>query len=71
MTNQSQVLTSVNYPLPYNANDLICTWYIQLQNEDQSLILRFSDLNLADTKDCSSNYLEIKYTSVNILLFNI
>ncbi|XP_029345463.1 cubilin isoform X3 [Acyrthosiphon pisum] len=61
VNNQSQVLTSVNYPLPYNTNDLICTWYMQLEHEGQSLVLRFTDLNLADTKDCSSNYLEIQY----------
>ncbi|XP_029345465.1 cubilin isoform X2 [Acyrthosiphon pisum] len=60
-TNQSQVLTSINDPLPYNMNDLTCTWYIQLKSDDQYLVLRFTDMNLADTKDCSSNYLEIKY----------
>ncbi|CAI6368736.1 unnamed protein product [Macrosiphum euphorbiae] len=71
VNNQSQLLTSVNYPFPYNTNDLICTWYIQLENEGQSLMLRFTDMNLADTKDCSSNYLEIKYTPFLEWSYNI
>lgn len=64
VTNQSQVLTSANYPLPYT-NNLICKWYLQSESFGQSLMLRFTDLNLEDTNDCSSNYLEIKYLPVN------
>ncbi|VVC39263.1 EGF-like, conserved site,EGF-like calcium-binding domain,CUB domain,EGF domain,EGF-like calcium- [Cinara cedri] len=60
LTNETQILTSPNYPLPYR-NDLICTWSLKLDPSMPIVTISFIDLDLENTKDCSSNYLEIRY----------
>uniref|UniRef100_A0A2H8TEF1 Cubilin n=1 Tax=Melanaphis sacchari TaxID=742174 RepID=A0A2H8TEF1_9HEMI len=61
VTNKTQILTSPNYPLA-NGNNLICTWVLQSEPPNSVIVLRFTDLNLEDTKECSFNYLEVHYT---------
>lgn len=56
---------SPNYPLPY-PNNLICKWSLQLEEGVTTLMMHFTDLDLQDTEDCLSNYLEIRYTEVII-----
>lgn len=64
VTNETQILTSPNYPLPYG-NNLICTWSLELKRSNRVIMLRFIDLDLENTKDCLSDYLEIRYSPVN------
>ncbi|KAL4149890.1 hypothetical protein QTP88_003741 [Uroleucon formosanum] len=61
VTNKTQVLTSPNYPLAYG-NNLICRWFLQLEPPNTVISLRFTELDLENTTDCSSDYLEIYYT---------
>lgn len=65
VTNETQILTSPNYPLPYG-NNLICTWSLALKRFNRVFMLRFIDLDLENTIDCLSDYLEIRYSPVNI-----
>ncbi|XP_022177373.1 cubilin-like [Myzus persicae] len=60
VTNKTQVLTSPNYPLAYGDN-LICTWFLRSDPPYTVILLRFTDLDLENTKDCSSDYLEVNY----------
>lgn len=68
VTNETKVLTSPNYPLAYG-NNLICTWSLQSEPPNTIILLRFTDLDLENTKDCLSDYLEVYYTQVNIQIF--
>ncbi|KAL5234243.1 hypothetical protein ACI65C_001653 [Semiaphis heraclei] len=61
VTNETKVLTSPNYPLAYG-NNLICTWSLQSEPPNTIILLRFTDLDLENTKDCLSDYLEVYYT---------
>jgi len=68
VTNETQVLTSPNYLSLYESN-LDCIWLLQM-NKDFSnglIMLHITDLDLDDTKDCMSNYLEIHYTQVKYI----
>lgn len=66
-TNQTQVLTSPNYPQPCD-NNLICKWTLEKKSSGPTpLVLRFTDVDLEGTKDCSSDYLEVYYIYVNII----
>jgi len=60
VTNQTQVLTSPNYPLPYK-NNIICTWTLlhNIELNNKLMMLHFTDLDFEDTNDCLSDYLEI------------
>lgn len=64
VTNKTQVLTSPNYPNAYG-NNLICRWFLLLEPPNTVISLRFTELDLENTTDCSSDYLEIYYTQVN------
>lgn len=64
VTNLTKVLTSPNYPVAYS-NNLFCIWSLQLDDYSTSIMLRFTDLDLENTKDCSSDYLELQYTQVH------
>lgn len=64
VTNKTQVLTSPNYPLAYGDN-LICTWFLQSEPPNTVILLRFTDLDLENTNDCLSDYLEVNYMQVN------
>lgn len=63
VTNQTQNLTSPNYPLSYS-NNLKCVWKFQF-NRYSNVRLRFTDLDLSDTKDCLSNYFELHYVQAS------
>lgn len=64
VTNQTKIFTSPNYQLSYEIN-VLCTWILNIEPSNPVIMLRFTDLNLEDTKECSSNYLEISYMPVN------
>lgn len=64
VTNKTQVLTSPNYPLAYG-NNLICTWFLQSEPPNTVILLRFTELDLENSNDCLSDYLEVYYTQVN------
>jgi len=65
VTNKTQVLTSPNYPSAYG-NNLICNWFLQSEPTNTVISLRFTELDLENTTDCSSDYLEVYYTQVNV-----
>lgn len=62
-TNKTQVLTSPNYPKSYVGN-LRCTWTIEVNNEFPIISLRFTKISLSETKDCLTDYLELKSIQV-------
>lgn len=64
VTNETKILTSPKYPLPYRT-DLVCTWVLQPDPSRRIISLRFTDIDLVSTKDCTSDYIEIQYTKVN------
>lgn len=63
MTNQTKVITSPNYPIAYE-NELLCTWSLEMDDLNQILLIRFTDVDLEETKECLSNYLEVHYKQV-------
>ncbi|XP_050535178.1 cubilin [Daktulosphaira vitifoliae] len=62
-TNKTQVLTSPNYPKSYEGN-LRCSWTIEVEDyrgADVPIIsLRFTKISLSETKDCQTDYIELK-----------
>ncbi|VVC39264.1 EGF-like, conserved site,EGF-like calcium-binding domain,CUB domain,EGF domain,EGF-like calcium- [Cinara cedri] len=70
VTNQTEVLTSPNYPLS-NGINLVCTWSLIMKRFNPVIMLRFTDLDLGDTKDCLFDYLEISYTPVDMTATSI
>lgn len=70
VTNQTKVLTSPNYPVPFE-NDLVCTWSLEMDKVNRFLLIRFTDVDLEGTKECSTNYLEVNYNQVILnILYN-
>lgn len=65
-TSETQILKSPNYPLPYD-NNLLCSWTIELEDLGSITLLNFTDLDLADNKDCRSDYLEVQYEQVKLI----
>lgn len=44
----------------------MCTWFLQSELPNSVILLRFTDLDLGDTKECVLNYLEVHYAQVSI-----
>ncbi|XP_071443305.1 cubilin [Hetaerina americana] len=62
VTNTTKVLSSPNYPNNYPSN-LRCHWLLTDQGEGFRFDIHFKDMDIEDSKECTSDWLEIYETT--------